>query len=355
MRIVFYTNNVSPHQLPVAREVARKVGRENFLYVGEAIAWNGKTIDAGEVQTCTADSPRAREWLENAEVMYTGGLRPGDLMERRAKKGLKTLYYSERWFKPVPLLDLRSFDCLIGVMAPGWVRMLVPGYRRMAKRFVRLANENACVRFLPIGPWARRDFLRLGVRPDKLVDWGYFVEKGQRAGDRALDGSDNLKSDNQAILRILWVGRVLGLKRVDTIIRAVKSVGGISCTIVGDGPELPWLRRLAQGYDAIRFLPSQPNVRVRELMRGHDLYVFASNAQEGWGAVVSEALEEGMDVLGTFESGASAAMLPRERLFHVGDWKALAELIRRERRGELPPCSIGDWTAAKAAERLLAI
>ena len=348
MRVVFYTNNVSPHQLPVAREVMRRVGRENFLYVGEEIAWNGRTIDAGEVQTCTADSPRAREWLENAEVMYTGGLRPIDLLELRTKRGLASLYCSERWFKPVPLFDLRLFGRMISAMAPGWVRLLVPGYRRMAKRFVSLANENACVRFLPIGPWARRDFLRLGVRSDKLVDWGYFVERGRGKGE------EGRGSDESTILKVLWVGRVLGLKRVDTIIRAVKSVGGMSCTIVGDGPELPWLRRLAQGYDAIRFLPSQPNVRARELMRGHDLYVFASDAQEGWGAVVSEALEEGMSVLGTFESGASAAMLPRERLFRAGDWKALAELLRRERRGELPRCGIGDWTATKAAERLLA-
>ena len=101
MRIVFYTNNISPHQLPLAREVMRRVGRENFLYVGEQIAWRRKVIDAGEVTTCVADDPRAREWLENAEVMYTGGMRPIDLMERRAKRSLKTLYYSERWFKPI--------------------------------------------------------------------------------------------------------------------------------------------------------------------------------------------------------------------------------------------------------------
>lgn len=94
---------------------------------------------------------------------------------------------------------------------------------------------------------------------------------------------------------------------------------------------------------------------VRAAMRRHDLYVLASDANEGWGAALNEALEEGMDALGTFEAGASAAMLPRERLYHAGDWKALAQLIEKELRGELPPCSIGDWTAAKAAERLLVV
>ena len=53
--------------------------------------------------------------------------------------------------------------------------------------------------------------------------------------------------------------------------------------------------------------------KVRELMREHDLFVFPSNGLEGWGAVVSEALEEGMNVIGTFESGAPATLLPKER------------------------------------------
>ena len=90
-------------------------------------------------------------------------------------------------------------------------------------------------------------------------------------------------------------------------------------------------------------------------MQEHDLYVLSSNGYEGWGAVVSEALEEGMRVLGTFEAGASATLLPRERLFHSGDWKGLVQLIEKEIRGELPPCSIGEWTAKAAAKRLMEV
>ena len=313
MRVVFYTNNISPHQLPLAREVMRRVGRGNFLYVGDEIAWRGKVIDVGEVPTCATDDPRAREWLENAEVLYAGGLRPIDLLECRAAKGLRSLYYSERWFKPVCGL-------------PGWVRMLAPGYRRMAKRFVRLANENECVTFLPTGPWAKRDFITMGVRPDKFLDWGYFVEPS------ALRSQPSTPSPHP--LRVLWVGRRVGWKREGDIAKALALVGGKSPV-------------------TYTCLTGAPMKEVRQAMREHDLYVLASDANEGWGAALNEALEEGMNALGTFEAGASAAMLPRERLYHAGDWRALARLIEREMRGELPPCAIGDWSAAKAAERLL--
>ena len=62
-----------------------------------------------------------------------------------------------------------------------------------------------------------------------------------------------------------------------------------------------------------------PVAEVRAFMRSHEVYVLPSNAYEGWGAVVSEALEEGMEVLGTYEAGSSATVLPQENLFHAGD------------------------------------
>ena len=368
----FYMNCVSAHQLPLAKAVAELVGPENFCYV-----------DAGEkgqeYQSCHATTGirvkvkvQGEQWLEESNVMLTG-MRDLELFERRAKKGLRTYYTSERWFKPLTL-----FDCLISVAVPGWVRMVVPGYRRMVQLFVKWANEDPGARVLAIGPWAKKDFMKMGVSAEKIVDWGYFVEKGSGIRDQGsgANESNNPKSNNQTVLKVLWCGRMLGLKRVETILRAVEKVGvdvgvggqrTVSLTIVGDGPEKDRLMHLAKRVEKrggggqwspspqIEFLPSQPMEKVRELMRQHDLFVLPSNGYEGWGAVVSEALEEGMRVLGTFEAGASATLLPRERLFHSGDWKGLAQLIEKDMRGELPPCSIGEWTAKAAAKRLMEV
>lgn len=82
-----------------------------------------------------------------------------------------------------------------------------------------------------------------------------------------------------------------------------------------------------------------------------ELYV--TQLDINWGAALNEALEEGMSAIGTYEAGASAAMLPKERLYHAGDVKALARLLEAEYRGTLPPCSIGEWTAKSAAKRLV--
>ena len=149
---------------------------------------------------------------------------------------------------------------------------------------------------------------------------------------------------------------MLDLKRVGDLARACRprpdlKRGGILLDLYGHGPEEARLRAIAERCDSIRFHDFVPVARVRELMRAHDVYVLPSNGYEGWGAVVSEALEEGMRVLATVESGAGATLLPPSNLFRAGDVEALAKKLR----APIPVVPIGDWTAEGAAKALLAL
>lgn len=159
---------------------------------------------------------------------------------------------------------------------------------------------------------------------------------------------------DETVLRVLWVGRLLDWKRVDAIIKAVGELSKgrrIALDIYGIGPEEKRLKLLAAQYgEAISFYPPVPIGIIRNLMRMHDVYVLSSNAYEGWGAVVSEALEEGMAVIGTYEAGSSATILPESSLFHAGDWQGLKNLLA----GDLRQTGIGAWSVKTAAKRLLA-
>ena len=154
-------------------------------------------------------------------------------------------------------------------------------------------------------------------------------------------------------MKVLWVGRLLKWKRVDTIIKAVGECSKskkITLDVYGFGPEEAKLKRLASKYgDVIKFYPPVPINEVRKLMQEHDVYVLSSNGYEGWGAVVSEALEEGMKVIGTYEAGSCATILPESNLFHAGDWRRLKELLE----GDVERVGIEPWTAKSAAEVLL--
>lgn len=339
MKFVFFTNSVSAHQLPLAYELVARLGADHYRYV-----YTGETQHGGQdlsireswIVQYDAHSDAVRELLETSDVLLVGGLRPVDLIERRLGAGKWTLYYSERWFKPWrKRLGWRLFGCSIGV--PGWMRLLVPGYRKMARRFARMF-ESDHFRFLAVGPWALADMKKivgtiLGKSSISLVEWkhipwGYFVEPS-RFSEVIHRAELKVAEQRSGKIRLLWVGRMLDWKRVDTIVRAVRPLATdrFALTLVGDGPEKERLVCLAKGASNIVFRPPVKIEGVRSIMREHDVYILSSNAQEGWGAALNEALEEGMTCLGTYEAGSSAALLPSANLFHAGDWRSLSQLL----------------------------
>ena len=382
MRLAVYTECVSPHQLPMAKEIAKILGDNDFRNIYDHplkqmridMGWNASLSEKWEL-IASENKEQARNFEESAEVLFSSARNFG-LFERRSNGGLLTVYYGERWFKP----EL------------GMLRLLLPSYFIKAWRFVRLLRKRQNVLYFPMGIHAAMDMARLcglfagdlrclfrvpkleferrpggriyfgdGARArgsrggryclNKMRMWGYVVAPSAFATKHPAQSGK---------CRILWVGRYLDWKRLDTIIRAVVENQKIHAStrtgldaildIYGSGPEEKRLKAMAVGYeDVIHFHPPVQNEDVRRLMHEHDVYVLSSNAYEGWGAVVSEALAEGMKVIGTYEAGSSGTMLPESNLFHVGDWKGLLNILKRG------PKSVDSrvWSATSFANTLV--
>jgi len=347
MFIVLLTNIVSPHQLPLSCAIAALVGDENYRYVHTEAFHKERTkmgwgCDVSNLKfQVSAYDDESRAWLEAADLVYCEE-REFDLLEARLKAGKKTFYVSERWLKPNH-----------GI--PGWLRLLHPGYFKMVRRFVRLFDYPD-FRYLPQGRWAERDMAFLcrimgrKMPSEKITPWGYFVAPSTgepTTGNRPLTAG--------RALRVLWVGRMIGWKRVDTIVRAIKSLPQdmFTLTLVGNGDKRASLERLASGASNIIFKDSLPIDQIRSEMRASDVYVLSSTGEEGWGAALNEAIEEGMMALGTFEAGSSSYMLPDSHKFHAGDWRQLAGLLQQVAQGKLVRIPIGEWSAEKAAKRIV--
>lgn len=370
MTVAFYLNSISPHQLPLATEVARIVGFDNFIYLyadtlraeRKNMGW-GEKFEGVRVERL---SDLNRSWLESADLVYTG-LRCFDLMAARIRAGRRTVYYSERWLKP-------HYWARLKLCIPGILRIVYPRFAAMTRRFLRLVHQsNGLLEYWPSGIWAARDMARLDglVRGDLrclfraptlsfdprpmgaianylwMKMWGYFVAPSN------LPPPPPQTSTSTHAVRVLWVGRMIGWKRVDTIIKAIKSLpqDNFSLTLVGNGDKRESLVRLAAGASNIMFKDSIPIVKIRDEMRAHDVYVLSSNGEEGWGAALNEALEEKMCVLGTFEAGASATILSDSSLFHAGNWHELARLLGSLARGS--SSEIGLWSVNNAARVLV--
>lgn len=361
MTIALHTNILSPHQLPFAHELVKLVGESNYRYIFSeplhqeriTMGWNASSVNLNWVIDEQRNKDEARKWLEECDVLVSG-IREPDLFARRAKCGRKTFYLSERWFKP-PL---------------GMLRLLSPSYFRMARQFVHLIDSNALV-YLPIGIHAAQDMANLislwHCKTPVVLEhrtwapfemprgcqwmrmWGYFVAESSR-------GYMSSPRKKGTPLRVLWAGRMLAWKNVGTLVRAVARLHQhsvpVELTLVGSGPDELRLRRIAKNLP-INFVSSVPVSEVREFMRQHDLYVLPSNGYEGWGAVVSEALEERMVVFGSKEAGSSATLLPLTQQFPCSSYKSLTKMMMlyaNSRDDERWVSDIGAWSAKHAAE-----
>lgn len=387
-RFVLYTVCVSPHQLPLMREMIDLLGVENCYYVSaEKLEYGRRELGwCEENETWILfehdDQKRARELLSECEVLMSG-IRDFDLFDYRAKSGRKTLYASERWFKPI-LLSFFGGKLSLGL--PGWFKIFHPTYMKKVLRFRRLLTAQHENRFyyFPISMNAARDasLICCGKRSieferkagglvlqgekvngaywkSRLRLWAYFVSPSDWSENKlkSLRAKQYREvSTDKRVLRILWVGRMLALKNVDKLVKAVQylclaysDIISVHLTLVGDGPEKARLVRLAEGLP-IEFRPFVPISEVRDIMREHDLYVFCSNGFDGWGAVVSEALEEQMPVAASRESGVGATILSEGCVFDCQNVKQIADRILHFEN--LSCVDNQCWTASYAAQWL---
>jgi len=379
MRFVLYTQGYSPHELPLFR-AASQVFDEAWYVVDHG--WNGDPSRGGwqpeldGLKTVVleehSEADRAHLLLDllDRETLIMYGTRGNPFEEAIVASSAIVVYSSERWLKPSRYLP-GIFHCL----QPGFVRKVVefrhrfrtsPRFYYFGDGVYAVADMVRLVRMGSIASLEKRPCGKviLSSGCDKFRLWGYFVSNAHIA----LSGSSKPPEPLQpSHLRVLWVGRMLGWKCVDTLIRAVAAVaeGGIaiSCTLVGNGPDKTRLKRMAEKFASdteighlkawerrplFDFKDFVPMAEVRRLMHEHDIYVLPSNSYEGWGAVVNEALQEGMIVLASRESGAGVTMLPDECVFKAGDFRGLAEKIRTTRCRP----GIGNWTPQEGARRL---
>lgn len=363
MKLVFHCQVISPHHLSFANDLARRLGSDEFRYVyttplndeRKRLGW----AETGREWMVLDDrSEKIKSLLGDCDVLVSS-VRDIETFEGRSAAGRLTVYVSERWFKPF---------AVCGHLVSGRLRLLSPSYRRMVRRFRNLLLRDCPFYYFPMSIWAARDMAsicgyhgeitfesRAGGRifcADRLLNkfriWAYFVES---SASPAVASRRNFEK----VRKVLWVGRLVGVKRVGDIVRAVELASRRGCNlqldIYGHGDDEAHVRELAKGMPNVSFYDPVPVAQVRGLMREHDLYVLSSNAMEGWGAVVNEALEEGMRVIGTYEAGSSSTLLPPECLYTAGDVKRLSWLLEED----LPLLGIGGWSCRAAADVLTQI
>jgi glycogen synthase len=133
---------------------------------------------------------------------------------------------------------------------------------------------------------------------------------------------------------IVFMGRLVSNKGCDLVLRALGILKreGIrpSLSIIGDGPELPALKRLTEELDLptqVAFRGMLREGRGREVAQ-HKIMVVPSTWEEPFGVVALEGIAAGCVVVASRSGGLPEAVGPCGILFKSGDVEALASALK---------------------------
>lgn len=296
MKIAFFSNYLSPHQIPFSEEMYRLMG-DNFSFIScEPFSISRKQMGWGQYKKqpyelrpyeSEVDHMKARNLAENSDIMIWGSA-SYEFIKIRTKSGKISIRYSERLFKQGFLSSIKTLDIL-----------------RQIKFNVTTRSKNAYL--LCASAYSPFDFLYSLGHFRQTYKWGYYPKTMFYSIEELM----NKKSDSKEV-SILWVGRMLKLKHPEIAIciadclrnRGIK----FSMKIIGSGELETDIKSLICSKhltNQIEMLGSMSPEKVRQHMEQSDFFLFTSDFNEGWGAVLNESMNSGCVVMCSEEVGAA--------------------------------------------------
>lgn len=290
MKLVFITNYVHHHQIPLADEFYGTLGNcYKYIATDPLPEWLIKggydpSINRPYVVKAYENEKAGRMALQlvsDADVVIIGSA-PEEYVEERIKAGKLTFRYSERWFKNRPWY-------LSGPRA--WYNFWHDHIRYRNKPLYMLAAS----------AYTCRDVNTIGAYKNKVFKWGYFT----KVEDFQLEAYANFGvSSEGAETHLMWCARFLRWKHPELPVKLAKRLKDRKYKFVidmfGSGEELESTKDLAgklDVFDVVRFRGNLPNDEILKQMRYHQIFLFTSDKNEGWGAVLNESMSNGCAVV----------------------------------------------------------
>lgn len=325
MRLVFWQNCLSPHQLPYIVHLLDDERVDKVVVAAEE-AVSGVRMDMGwevsqipgmdKCEIYLNPTPQVVENLlsENPNDSYHlfSGIRGFafvfDAFQRSLKYDLKRGLITERPYT-------FAFGKANG--KPLWAHRL-----RFFLQDRKYASSIRCVFAMGEGG---ADYFRSIYSSWQVFPFAYCTESAR--------GTDDKKgATKQNNVRFVFVGSLSWRKAPMNILKADIAIkGNCAITFVGDGPERPNLEDFIEQNKLtnVSLLGTRKNSEIPSILSRHDILILPS-IYDGWGAVVNEALQQGLYVICSDKCGAKDLLQDARcgYVFRSGDYKQLAAIMQ---------------------------
>lgn len=364
MEVVFISNYFNHHQASFSEAMSRLtngcywfVATEEMSEERKNMGWGGERLPDYVIKLYenAENQNYAKRKIEEADVVIFGlsGWKNFKLIQGRLKQKKLTFRYSERIYK-------EGFK---------WYR-----FPLQAVKLWLVGGRYDSLYMLCASAYAAQDYARTHSYLDKTFKWGYFP-KAKRYDvaelmKRKLSVTSAGWKHPQA--SILWAGRLIGWKHPDASIQLAASLKekgySFKMSIIGNGELEAQLRDMIRDMDVedcVEMLGAMSPDDVRAHMEQADLFLFTSDFNEGWGAVLNESMNSGCAVVASHAIGSVPFLIKNGvngLIYQDGNKEHLEMQVcsllddekYRRQIGKKAYETIADmWNAENAAKRLL--
>ena len=297
MKIVFISNYLNHHQKPLSDELYRLTdGNYRFIATAPMKEERRKLgyddIEASYLVKCYNEATpnvEVRRLIDDADAVIIGSA-PDTYIKSRNRKHKLVFKYTERIYRS----------------EPGILRLLV---HRL--RFKLKYDSNPNCYLLCASAFSVTDFRKIGCFRNRAFKWGYFTSVKDIDIEKIL-----ADRKERFVIKLLWVARFLDWKHpelpVELAIRLNEAKISFELNMYGVGPEYGRIEALVSKHG----LSGKVNLRgaasidkIIEAMRKHDIFLFTSDRNEGWGAVANEAMSNGCTIIASDAIGSTPYLI----------------------------------------------
>ncbi len=356
------SNYINHHQMPVSRELNRLCREQGGSYVFVQtepmeqervdMGWGEENLKEGDfVRSYWEDENGCQRMIEEADAVIFGGCEDERYIEARLEAGKPVWRYSE------PLYKTGRYK----FVSPRGLRKKYHDHTRYRKKRVYL---------LCAGAYVAGDFRLVGAYGGKRFRYGYFPAFRQQDPKKLMAGKDQA---SQGQLRLLWAARMIDWKHPETALQVAAGLReqGIDFRLdmIGGGALAPEMQERARALGLegrVAFLGYRSPEETRDYMEKAHIFLATSDRQEGWGAVVNEAMNSGCALIAGKGMGAAPYLVrhgengylydhknPRQAVELAG--KLAKDAAQRRRLGSAAYETVRTlWNSQVAAQRLYA-
>ena len=319
MKIVFVSNYFNHHQRALSDGFYKYTNKQYYFIETEpmeaersSMGWNVDELPPYVIQAHKSDVGKKRsiELINMADVVITGSA-SFEYVKERMRSGKLTFRYSERVLKTKKAyyqLPLRAIK-----------------YWYDGGRFKN-------VYMLCASAYAAADYSKVHCYRGKCFKWGYFPQTPIFENVKRVISEKELGS-------ILWVARMIDWKHPEASILVAKRLksNGIQfkLRIIGNGIlEEQIKQKITNEHldDCVEMLGAMPAAEVQEYMKKSQIFLATSDFNEGWGAVVNEAMGNACAVVASHAMGSVPFLISNGKngfIYKNGDFDDLYQKVKK--------------------------